>query len=85
MKYTLWVRAKLDGVTESDLIWAALILAGAAFEGYALARGGKGDTLSSKTRSLFRVRTSRAGRYLFLAGWLGFTAWFAGHILDWWA
>lgn len=69
----------------ADYIWAALILAGAAFETYALRDRKEGNTLSEVTRAVFRVRTSRAGRAAFLATWLGFSGWFLGHILDWWA
>lgn len=72
-------------MSESDIVWAGLILAGAAFEAYTLTNNKPDDTLSETTRSLFRVRTSKAGRVAFLAAWLGFTGWFTGHILDWWA
>lgn len=70
-------------VSQADLIWAALILAGAAFEAYALRARRHPDTLSETTRSLFRTRTSRYGRCLFLASWVGFTVWFAFHIMEW--
>jgi hypothetical protein len=65
----------------SDIIWAALILLGAAYEGYALRSGRSGDTLSETTRALFRTRRGKAGRVAFLAVWLGFSAWFCWHIL----
>lgn len=71
-------------MSESDIIWAALILAGAAFEAYTLANGKPGDTLSETTRSVFRVKTSKVGRAVFTLSWLGFSGWFLGHILDWW-
>lgn len=70
---------------ESDIIWAALILAGAAYEVRALRSTREGDTLSEATRALFRTRTSRAGARAFFILWAGFSIWFAGHILDWWA
>lgn len=68
-------------MTESDWIWIGLILVGAAFEGYTLRNGKKGDTFSESTRRLFRVKTSRLGRAAFLVAWLGLTVWFAWHIL----
>lgn len=70
---------------ESDIIWAALILLGAAYEGYTLTTGRQGDTLSETTRALFRTRRGYVGRWVFLVTWLGFSGWFAGHVLDWWA
>ena len=72
-------------MTESDIVWLGLFLAGAGFEAYTLANGRQDDTLSETTRSLFRVRASRTGRAAFLVAWLGFSGWFAGHIMDWWA
>lgn len=71
-------------MSHSDIIWAALILAGAAFEGYALRNGRKGDTLSETTRSVFRVATSRVGRLAFGVSWSAFSVWFLGHILWGW-
>ncbi len=71
-------------MSEADLIWAGLVLAGAAFEGYTLTNGRKGDTLSETTRSLFRTRTSRIGRVAFGLSWAAFSIWFAGHILYGW-
>lgn len=68
-----------------DIIWAGIILAGASFEAYTLRNAREGDTLSEVTRSVFRTRTSRAGRAVFLVAWLGFSGWYLGHILDWWA
>ena len=72
-------------MSQSDVIWAALIAAGVAFETYALANGKSGDTLSEAPRRWVRVRTSGVGRYGFLAAWAGFGVWFAGHIAEWWA
>lgn len=69
---------------DADLIWAGLILAGAAFEGYALRNGKDGDTLSEVTRKTFRVKTSRTGRVAFGVSWVSFSAWFLGHILWGW-
>lgn len=79
------MRGKLGDMTESDIVWSALILAGAAYEVYALASRRPGDTLSETTRGAFRVRSSRLGRTVFLVAWLGFSGWFTGHVLDWWA
>lgn len=64
----------------ADLIWGGLLVAGAAFEAYALRNGRDGDTLSETTRRFFRVRT-KTGRAIFLATWLGFAAWFTFHIV----
>lgn len=68
-------------MNESDFVWLGLILAGAAFETYALVNGRKGDTLSETTRSVFRVRTSRTGRRVFAGLWLAFSGWYLVHIL----
>lgn len=64
----------------ADLIWGGLLVAGAAFEAYALRNGRDGDTLSETTRRLFRVRT-KTGRVIFAVSWLGFAAWYLLHIL----
>lgn len=69
----------------SDWIWAGIILAGAAFETYALRGKKEGDTLSEVTRALFRTRKGKAGRVAFGVAWAGFSVWFLGHVLDWWA
>jgi len=65
----------------SDIVWAALILAGAAFETYALRNAREGDTASEATRKLFRVRTSRAGRWVFGTVWAAWSVWFFLHVL----
>lgn len=67
----------------SDVIWAALIVGGAAFEAYALTNGRDGDTLSEKTRRVFQVRT-RTGKAAFAILWVSFSTWFLGHILYGW-
>ncbi|MGC4950917.1 hypothetical protein ACLQ2N_32595 [Streptomyces sp. DT224] len=59
-------------------LWTALF---ALFETWALINKKKGDTLSENTRALFRTRTSKAGRAVFTASWLGFSGWFLLHIL----
>lgn len=68
---------------DADIVWAALILAGAAFEGYALVSKRPGDTLSETTRKAFRVRT-RTGALAFGSLWTSFAVWFLGHILWGW-
>lgn len=70
-------------MSEADLVWGGLVLAGAIFEAYTLANRRPGDTLSETTRRTFRVHT-RPGRYAFLVAWAGFSLWYCGHILDWW-
>lgn len=72
-------------MSDADYIWAGLILAGAAFEAYAIRNDKPGDTLSEVTRDVFRVQKSAKGRLLFGVAWSGFSVWFLGHILDWWA
>jgi hypothetical protein len=66
---------------------AAWIAWGGTFvltETLALVNKRSDDTLSENTRLLFRVANSRAGRITFGVGWVGFSAWFLGHILQWW-
>lgn len=71
-------------MTQADLIWAGLILAGAAFEALALANKRSSDTLSEVTRAVFRINTSKSGRIAFGSLWAGFAVWFWGHILYGW-
>ena len=75
----------LSSMSEADYVWAGIIFVGAAAEAYALRNKRDDDTLSEVTRSVFRVRTTRAGRWIFGGAWVGFSAWYLGHILDWWA
>ena len=42
------------------------------------------STLSETTRAVFRTRSSKTGRRIFAVVWTGFSAWYLGHILDWW-
>lgn len=72
-------------MSQADYVWGAIIASGVAFEAHALRNARDGDTLSELTRSVFRTRASRVGRYAFLGVWLGFAAWFTGHIMEWWA
>ena len=67
-------------VTSADLVWGGLLVAGAAFEVYALANGRAGDTLSERTRTWFHVRT-QTGAVVFGIGWCAFASWFLVHIL----
>ncbi|MCG8971760.1 hypothetical protein [Streptomyces sp. CL12-4] len=62
-------------------IWIVWTLAFAIAEGIALANRRENDTLSENFRRLFHTRTSKAGRAVFAVGWLGFSGWFAIHIL----
>lgn len=75
-------------MTEYDVAWGALLVAGLAFEAVALKRKVRGDTLSEFTRKLFRTgypeepgSGSRWGRRAFLVGWVGFSGWYLYHIL----
>lgn len=67
-------------VSSADMVWGGLLLAGAAFEVYALVNGRDGDTLSERTRSWFRVRT-RPGAIVFGVAWVVFATWFLVHII----
>lgn len=64
----------------ADYVWGGIILAGAAFEVYALRNARQGDTLSEITRKVFRVHT-RNGKVLFTAAWGSFSIWYLVHIL----
>jgi hypothetical protein len=64
-----------------DFVWGGLILAGAAFEVYALKNARAGDTLSESTRRWFRVHT-KAGAAAFIIAWASFSVWFGWHILQ---
>jgi hypothetical protein len=66
--------------SSADMVWGGLLVAGAAFEAYALVNGRDGDTLSESTRRWFRVRT-RTGAAVFGVGWCAFATWFLFHIL----
>ena len=59
-------------------LWTAFFI---TWESLALLNKNMGDTLSENTRLLFRVRTSKAGRAIFLVVWAGFAVWFPMHIL----
>ncbi len=65
------------------LAWIAWLAAFGIIEGMALANKRSDDTLSEHTRRWFAVDT-RAGRTAFGVAWVGFGAWFLGHILKWW-
>jgi hypothetical protein len=67
--------------TSADFVWGGLILAGAAFEVYALRNAREGDTLSESVRRWFYVHT-KAGALVFTAAWIGFSVWFLDHILS---
>ncbi|MDR3079608.1 MAG: hypothetical protein LBV60_01540 [Streptomyces sp.] len=62
-------------------VWIVWTLVFAVAEGIALANKQDNDTLSENFRRLFRTRTSKAGRAIFAVGWIGFSGWFAVHIL----
>ncbi|OEJ21098.1 hypothetical protein [Streptomyces subrutilus] len=63
-------------------IWTLWTVVFAVAETIALVNRREGDTLSETTRRLFRTRTSKAGRAAFAVGWIGFSGWFAIHILS---
>lgn len=66
--------------TTADIVWAALLTAGAAYEVAALASKRQGDTLSETTRKWFMTNT-KVGRWAFGAAWLAFATWYFFHIL----
>ena len=66
---------------DPDVFWGGLLVAGAAFETYALINSRDGYTLSETTRKLFRVRT-RVGRLVFGVAWCAFATWFLFHIVN---
>lgn len=70
-------------MTAADAVWGGLVVAGAAFEIYALRNGRSGDTLSETTRRTFRVRTT-SGRIVFGLAWTGFAVWYLFHVLELW-
>jgi hypothetical protein len=67
----------------ADFVWGGLLVAGAAFEAYALTAGRQRDTLSETTRRLFKVRTP-LGRAAFALSWAGFAIWYLLHVLELW-
>lgn len=71
-------------MSAAGITWAAITAAGLGYEAYTLFNRRKEDTLSATTRAVFRTRTSRTGRKVFLVAWVAFSAWFTGHVLDWW-
>lgn len=71
-------------MTTAGAVWAAFTAVGVGYEAYTLFNRREEDTLSATTRAVFRTRTSSTGRKVFLVVWVGFSAWFTGHVLDWW-
>lgn len=67
-------------MVHGDVVWGALLAAGALYELDTMANGRAGDTLSERTRWWFRTHT-RPGRAAFAAAWLVFAGWFLIHIL----
>ena len=63
-----------------DAVWGGLILAGAAVETYALRTAQQEATLSAATRRWCRVHT-KAGKVLFVGGWVGVSAWWIHHVI----
>jgi hypothetical protein len=65
---------------DPNIVWGALFAAGGAYEIYTIFNKKNGDTLSERTRSLFRVKT-KIGKAVFTTAWLAFSAWFLVHIV----
>lgn len=70
-------------MTTADYVWAAIFLAGAAYELYTGVNDTEGDMLSQRVRQWFRVQKS-PGRATFLVAWVAFSMWFLGHIAFGW-
>lgn len=75
-------------MTVYDYVWGGILTAGLLFEGVALKRRVRGDTLSEFTRKWFRTGSpeikgsgSRVGRLAFGVAWVGFAGWYLWHIL----
>ncbi|MGH3664199.1 MAG: hypothetical protein ACRDTQ_20395 [Micromonosporaceae bacterium] len=70
-------------MSTADIVWGILILAGLGYELFTLRNVERGDTLTETVRRWARTHTT-PGRLVFLAAWLGFAIWFAGHIVGAW-
>lgn len=68
-------------MTWPDVIWGALLLAGACYEIFAIGNRIDGDTLSERLREWLRTRT-RTGRAVFVTAWIALAIWFPLHITD---
>ncbi|WP_267716597.1 hypothetical protein [Streptomyces sp. CoH17] len=66
---------------DPNYVWGGLFTAGLAYEAYALFTKVEGDTLSERTRALFKVHT-KPGRAIFTVAWGGFSLWFLQHIIN---
>lgn len=64
---------------QADVVWAAWLAAGAAYETYTLYRRQHHRTASQTTRRWWRVETP-LGRAAFTA----VVAWYVGHVMRWW-
>lgn len=62
------------------VVWGGLLAVGVTYEAYGLLGDVEGDTLSEVTRALFHT-SHPVGKGVFLAGYLGFSAWFVPHIV----
>lgn len=65
---------------DANYVWGTLGALGFAYEAYTILNGKSGDTLSERTRSWFRTRTT-PGKFIFTACWVSFSTWFLIHIL----
>lgn len=64
---------------QAKMVWSSLFAAGLAYEAWALRAPKDGYTLSEVIREVFRVN-EKAGKAIFLGGYVGFSAWFVPHI-----
>lgn len=70
----------------SDIVWAGVLAGPLAFEVFALLRqrrnpSGRDLTFTNLVQRLFRLKTSAAGRAVFLILWGAFSAWVVWHFL----
>ncbi|WP_428957910.1 hypothetical protein [Streptomyces sp. cg35] len=66
---------------DPNAVWGAILGGAFAYEMYGVFNKTDGDTLSERTRDWFHT-SSRPGKAVFVAAWLGLTAWFIPHIIN---
>lgn len=67
-------------VSKEDLVWGFVVAAATALEIEAIRRGELERTITRTTRRWFHTHHP-VGRSAFLVTWVGFSAWYAQHIL----
>lgn len=64
---------------QAKVVWSSLFAAGLVYEAWGLRAPVPGYTLSEVIRDVFRTH-ERAGKAIFVGGYVGFSAWFVPHI-----